>query len=70
MILGATHGALREIIEEAEQVRATRNMYAETQREKIEMLHAIRDSEWNAEANPLAVTVEDNPVVEHDFTKE
>lgn len=70
MILGTTHGGLREIMEEVEQVRVTRNMYAETQRERMEILHAIRDSEWNTEANPLSVTVENNPVVEHDFTKE
>ena len=69
LALGATHGALQEIMDDFEQARATRNMYTETQREKMEILHAIRDSEWNTEANPLAVTVEGNPVVEHDFTK-
>ncbi|KAL4070824.1 ER-golgi trafficking TRAPP I complex 85 kDa subunit-domain-containing protein [Scleroderma citrinum] len=69
IILGATHGTLREIIEEVEQVKVTRNMYAETQREKMEILHAIRDGEWNTETNPLAVTVEDSLVVEHDFSK-
>ncbi|KAG1716011.1 hypothetical protein ID866_1176 [Astraeus odoratus] len=67
--LGATHGALRDIVQGIEQTKAKRSMYAETQREKTDILQAIRDSEWNAECNPLVVTVEDGLIVEHDFNK-
>ncbi|KAH7928488.1 hypothetical protein BV22DRAFT_1082749 [Leucogyrophana mollusca] len=66
--LGAGHAALKEIIEEAEGAKVKRSMYAETQREKVEILQAVRDSEWNSEMNPVVVTVEDGRAVEHDFT--
>ncbi|KAI6031618.1 ER-golgi trafficking TRAPP I complex 85 kDa subunit-domain-containing protein [Pisolithus microcarpus] len=60
LILGPSHGALQEIISDAEQAKVKRSMYAETQREKTEMLQSIRNSEWNAESNPLVVSVEDS----------
>ncbi|KAI6162059.1 ER-golgi trafficking TRAPP I complex 85 kDa subunit-domain-containing protein [Pisolithus thermaeus] len=69
LILGPSHGALQEIIGDAEQAKVKRSMYAETQREKTEMLQSIRNSEWNAESNPLVVSVEDGLVMEHDFDK-
>lgn len=69
LILGPSHGALQEIIGDAEQAKVKRSMYAETQREKTEMLQSIRNSEWNAESNPLIVSVEDGLVMEHDFDK-
>lgn len=69
LILGPSHGALQEIVSDAEQAKVKRSMYAETQREKTEMLQSIRNSEWNAESNPLVVSVEDSLVVEHDFDK-
>jgi len=43
-------------------------MYAETQREKMEVFHSIRDSEWNHEMNPVAVTIQEG-VVEHDSSR-
>ncbi|KIJ68594.1 hypothetical protein HYDPIDRAFT_125323 [Hydnomerulius pinastri MD-312] len=67
--LGAGHAALREIIEDVEGAKVKRSMYAETQREKMEMLGAIRDCEWNAEMNPVVVTVADGLFVEHDFSQ-
>ncbi|EGO05173.1 hypothetical protein SERLA73DRAFT_68802 [Serpula lacrymans var. lacrymans S7.3] len=67
--LGAGHAALRDIIQEAESTKAKRSMYAETQREKHEILEAIRDSEWNVETNPTVIAVESGRTVEHDFAK-
>ncbi|KAI6047762.1 ER-golgi trafficking TRAPP I complex 85 kDa subunit-domain-containing protein [Pisolithus marmoratus] len=69
LILGPGHGALQEIISDVEQAKVKRSMYAETQREKMEMLQSIRNSEWNAESDPLVVSVEDGLIVEHDFDK-
>lgn len=67
--LGATHAPLTEIIEEAESAKSKRSMYAETRRERMEMLEAIRKSEWNAEVDPLVVTPHDGQQVQHDFSK-
>ncbi|KAG6381059.1 ER-golgi trafficking TRAPP I complex 85 kDa subunit-domain-containing protein [Boletus reticuloceps] len=50
--LGASHAALQEVIENVESAKVKRSMYAETQREKMEILRSIRDSDWNAEMNP------------------
>ncbi|KAH0838197.1 ER-golgi trafficking TRAPP I complex 85 kDa subunit-domain-containing protein [Lanmaoa asiatica] len=65
--LGAGHAALQEAIENVERAKVKRSMYAETQREKMKILQSIRDSEWNAEMNPLVVTIQEG-VVEHDFS--
>lgn len=64
--LSAGHAALQGAIENVESAKVKRSMYAETQREKTEILQSIRDSEWNAEMNPLVVTIHEG-VVEHDF---
>lgn len=66
--LGAGHAALQEVIENVESAKVKRSMYAETQREKMEILQSIRDSEWNVEMNPLVVTIQED-VVEHDFSR-
>ncbi|KAG9222665.1 hypothetical protein CCMSSC00406_0004579 [Pleurotus cornucopiae] len=66
--LGAGHASLKEIIETAESAKATRSMYAETRREKQELLDSIRQSSWNAEMDPLVVTLPENVVIEHDFS--
>ena len=66
--LGAGHAALQEAVENVESAKVKRSMYAETQREKMEMLQSIRASEWNAEMNPLVVTTQEG-VVEHDFSR-
>lgn len=68
LILGATHGPLMEVIEEAENAKVKRSMYAETRRERAEILEAVRNSEWNAEMDPLSVVPRDGLVVEHDFS--
>ncbi|KAJ7783643.1 ER-golgi trafficking TRAPP I complex 85 kDa subunit-domain-containing protein [Mycena maculata] len=66
--LGAGHAALKDIIDEAESAKVKRSMYAETQRQKMEVLDAIRHSEWNTEMNPIVVHQEDAPV-SHDFSQ-
>jgi len=67
--LGAMHSPLRDIVEAAENAKVGRSMYAETQREKEEVVQAIRNSEWNMEMNPLHVTVHASNNLNHDFTK-
>ncbi|KAG0696032.1 ER-golgi trafficking TRAPP I complex 85 kDa subunit-domain-containing protein [Suillus ampliporus] len=67
--LGASHAALREVLEGVESARVKRSIYAETQREKAETLQAIRDSEWNAEMNPIVVNVKEGLVIKHDFSQ-
>jgi hypothetical protein len=64
---GAGHATLKEIVEDAEGIKVKRNMYAETQREKSEILGAVRASEWNVEMNPIVVTVQHGHQLEHDF---
>ncbi|KAJ7630805.1 ER-golgi trafficking TRAPP I complex 85 kDa subunit-domain-containing protein [Roridomyces roridus] len=68
LTLGAGHGALKNILTEAENAKVKRSMYAETQRQKIEVMEAIQHSEWNAEMNPTVVAREDVPV-SHDFSQ-
>ncbi|KAJ7092588.1 ER-golgi trafficking TRAPP I complex 85 kDa subunit-domain-containing protein [Mycena epipterygia] len=65
--LGAGHAALKDIINEAENAKVKRSMYAETQRQKMEVLDAVRHSEWNTEMNPTVVKQEEVPVT-HDFS--
>lgn len=67
LTLGATHGPLQSIIEEVENSKVKRSMYAETVRENKEMLEAIRECEWNREMNPLDVVVKSTDGVVHDF---
>ncbi|KAJ6519689.1 ER-golgi trafficking TRAPP I complex 85 kDa subunit-domain-containing protein [Mycena sanguinolenta] len=65
--LGAGHAPLKEIIDEAENAKVKRSMYAETQRQKMEILDSIRESEWNTEMNPIVATQEEVRVA-HDFS--
>ncbi|CAA7259922.1 unnamed protein product [Cyclocybe aegerita] len=66
--LGAGHGALDDIVEQAEGAKTKRNMYAETQRENVQILDAIRSSEWNAEMNPIVLFIKDTDTQYHDFS--
>jgi hypothetical protein len=65
--LGATHAPLKDIIAEAESAKVKRSMYAETQREKMEVLDAVRGSEWNAEMNPVVLSLQETSALIHDF---
>lgn len=67
--LGAAHAALDDIIDRAENSKVKRSMYAETQREKLELVEGIKNSEWNEEMDPITVGVEDVGAIEHDFSK-
>ncbi|KAF9475629.1 hypothetical protein BDN70DRAFT_883515 [Pholiota conissans] len=65
--LGAGHAALEGILEEAESAKVKRSMYAETRRENMEVLGAIRGSEWNTEMNPVALSLKGIGTKSHDF---
>ena len=67
LTLGAEHADLGSIIDEAESAKVKRSMYAETQREKVEVMRAVRGGEWNVNSNPVVVSVKCDLVVEHDF---
>jgi hypothetical protein len=67
--VGAEHGALNVVIQEAQELKVKRSMYAETQREKSSVLEAIRTSEWNAEMNPVSLITIEPGVIDHDFSE-
>lgn len=68
--VGAGHAALKGVVEEAEGAKVKRSMYAETERERVSVLGAVRSCEWNAEMDPVVVLVSlggEGALVEHDF---
>lgn len=69
LLLGASHAPLEEIIQQSETAKVKRTMYAETTREKGEILEAVRTSEWNAEMDPTDIRVVSEPRIEHDFSQ-
>ncbi|KAI0307705.1 ER-golgi trafficking TRAPP I complex 85 kDa subunit-domain-containing protein [Multifurca ochricompacta] len=68
-ILGAEHGTLNSFIQEAEEAKLIRSMYAETQRERSSILEAIRGSEWNAESNPISLVTVGPEIISHNFSE-
>ncbi|KAG6819496.1 hypothetical protein H0H93_011310 [Arthromyces matolae] len=68
LLLGASHAPLEPIIQEAGNSKAQRSLYAETRREKEEVLDAIQNSEWNMEMNPLVLALQGPSTTCHDFT--
>lgn len=69
LLLGAEHAILQDAIHSVEQGKAKRSMFAETQREREEMLESIKNSDWNMEMNPV-MNIPRCPVVTlHDFSK-
>lgn len=69
LTLGARHAAMNEVIESPENTKVKRSMFAETEREKIAILESIRNSEWNAEMDPLFIAVQGQAIVKHDFSR-
>jgi len=69
MTLGAGHSALRDVLSQAEKSQSKRSMYAETRREKDSLLETLQGSEWNAEMDPIVVTLKGTATFHHDFTK-
>jgi len=67
-MLGASHAPLQDVIQGVENAKGKRNMYAETVRENMEMLDAIRGCEWNMEMNPLDISVRGAKDINHDFS--
>jgi len=50
-------------------MKVKRSMYVETERERTSVLQAIRACEWNAEMNPIFLTVTEPGIVNHDFSE-
>lgn len=67
--VGAEHGALNAIIQETQELKVKRSMYAETDIERLSILESIRASEWNAEMNPVLLTTIEPDVISHDFSE-
>jgi hypothetical protein len=67
LTLGAQHAALDSIIDEAENEKVKRSMYAETRRENVQVVEALSHSEWNFEMNPIVVSVKGS-IESHDFS--
>ena len=67
--VGAEHGALNDIIQETQELKVKRSMYAETDIERSSVLEAIRACEWNAEMNPISLTTIEPDVINHDFSE-
>ena len=65
--LWASHAALENIIEDADNMKAKRSIYTETQREKEDILQGIKNSQWNAEMNPLLLVLQEPGTKTHDF---
>jgi trafficking protein particle complex subunit 8 len=68
-ILGAEHGALNAVIQDAEETKVKRSMYVETDRERSSILEAIRGSEWNAEMDPVSLMTIEPDIVNHNFSE-
>ncbi|EIN14080.1 hypothetical protein PUNSTDRAFT_59603 [Punctularia strigosozonata HHB-11173 SS5] len=66
--IGAGHGALQDMVNEVEEAKVRRSMYAETQMEKTEILQSVRSSEWNTEMYPVIVSIQDGRTMVHDFS--
>ncbi|TFK30788.1 hypothetical protein FA15DRAFT_662838 [Coprinopsis marcescibilis] len=66
--LGSCHGPLDQIIYNLENSKVKRSIYAETVREKAELVEGIRTSVWNADTDPTVATVEENKII-HNFDK-
>ena len=69
LTLGARHGVLHSMIEEAESAKVKRSMYTETQKENLEVLDAIKGSEWNMEMDPVVLSIQQPDITSHDFSK-
>lgn len=69
LILGIRHGALRDVLARAGEAKAVRSMYAETTRQKVAMLEAVRTAEWNKDEDPVQVGFTTPERLRHDFTK-
>jgi trafficking protein particle complex subunit 8 len=65
---GVGHSDLQSIIDEVENAKVKRSLFAQTGREKVEILEAIKNSEWNVNGDPIAVSLHDCAVVRHDFS--
>ena len=63
--LGAEHALLNDVLRSEKQVKRT--MYAETEKERREILDSFSRSEWNADFNPISVVIRYEDHIKHDF---
>ncbi|KAG8880663.1 hypothetical protein FRB97_000617 [Tulasnella sp. 331] len=71
--LGAQHGVLNRLLLGVEQGitgltgKKTRNMYAETTREREALVMSVKKSSWNLDEDPLVLDVQSSDHFQHDF---
>jgi hypothetical protein len=58
---------LQLLVDEALQAKAKRSMFAETLREREEMLESIQSCSWNKATNPVTVTASCPEIISHNF---
>lgn len=69
LLIGVQHGILNEsLLQFASSSKgATREMYAETTRERESLVEAISTSVWNANEDPSRLHLQFDPFQKHDF---
>ncbi|KAF8324689.1 ER-golgi trafficking TRAPP I complex 85 kDa subunit-domain-containing protein [Cantharellus anzutake] len=69
LIVGVQHGALNRLLSDITSSTkvSTREMYAETARERESLVEAISASPWNVNDDPLRLDLQFEPVQKHDF---
>lgn len=65
--LGAEHALLNDVLHRERQVK--RSMYAETEKERSDVLDSIERSEWNGDSSPIYVDIRHEEYATHDFTE-
>lgn len=67
LILNTGYKPLQALVDEARSAKAKRSMFAETVREREEVLESIRSCSWNTATNPITVKTSCQEVITHDF---
>ena len=72
LLVGVQHGALNELLLQATSSSrvATREMYAETTRERESLIEAISTSVWNANEDPSRLHLQFDSFQRHAFESE
>lgn len=68
LVLDTGYKLLQPLVDQALQAKAKRSMFAETLREREEMIESIRTCVWNVATNPVTVKTSCEEVVSHDFS--
>jgi len=68
LLVGVQHGTLNELLQSTSDSKvATREMYAETTRERESLIQTISTSAWNANEDPSRLHLQVDPFQKHDF---